>query len=77
MLQRLSFAPPSSRLFSCHLLVKQGHIPSTLGRLVNLTQLDLAYNNLSGTIPSEVRAKSAAGCILGTQDLTRNKPEYE
>eukprot|EP00903_Cladosiphon_okamuranus_P019522 g17953.t1 len=31
-----------------------GHIPSTLGRLVNLTQLDLAYNNLSGTIPSEL-----------------------
>lgn len=37
------------------LLVDQGHIPSTLGRLVNLTQLDLAYNHLSGSIPSEVR----------------------
>lgn len=33
----------------------EGHIPSTLGRLVNLTQLDLSFNKLSGGIPSEVR----------------------
>ena len=43
------------------LLNYKGHIPSTLGRLVNLRQLDLAYNHLSGTIPSEVRGWPSRG----------------
>lgn len=48
------FPPTSSRYDSRCSIVKQGHIPSTIGRLVNLTQLDLAFNCLSGKIPSEV-----------------------
>lgn len=49
----------------------QGHIPSNLGRLVNLAQLDLAFNRLSGTIPSEVRASPCRGddCICSNVSL--------
>ncbi|CAM9646776.1 unnamed protein product, partial [Hapterophycus canaliculatus] len=36
-----------------------GHIPSTLGRLLNLTQLDLSFNTLSGNIPPELCAAKA------------------
>lgn len=43
------------------LVRKKGHIPSTLGRLTHLTELDLSFNGLSGTIPSEVRAFSTLG----------------
>ncbi|CAN0590706.1 unnamed protein product, partial [Ectocarpus sp. 12 AP-2014] len=45
-----------------------GHIPSTLGRLVHLTQLDLSFNQLSGNIPSEVRT-TVATASRGTSTL--------
>lgn len=48
----------------------EGHIPSTLGRLVNLTQLDLSFNNLSGGIPSEVSQDHVPTIFIHTELFT-------
>ena len=43
-----------------------GELPNTIGRLLNLLQLSLAYNNLSGGIP----VSSPNGYTVGLNNLT-------
>ncbi|CAM9769549.1 unnamed protein product [Pylaiella littoralis] len=53
-----------------------GHIPSTLGRLTHLTELDLNFNGLSGTIPSELSTARALEVLcLAHNGLTGPVPQ--